>query len=220
MQELGTQIARRNAMTDEQFAELLQLEHELSGIEFKPPGLRTEKTLFHVVARAVMGMANRRDGGRVVIGVREDSGRFELVGLSSAEIESWRYDHFTEALAPVADPPVAFNVELHQYLSLEFLLIDIHEFDDVPVICRRNFPHPLKAGQKPILRDGAIYVRTRRKPETTEIPTQTEMRDLIDLATEKRLRNLMGTVSRAGGRLESESSAEDAFIAELPEDLR
>lgn len=207
-------------MTDDQFAEILQLEHEVSGVEFKPPGLRNDRTLFHTVARAVMGMANHRDGGRVIIGVREEAGKFQLLGVTSAEAESWRYDHLTAALAPLSDPPIVFDVELHLHQGNQFLLIEVHEFQDVPVICRRNFPHPLPLGQKPILRDGAVYVRTRRKPETSEIPTQTEMRELMDLATEKRLLSLMGTVSRAGGRVEGGPSADQAFVDELPQEFR
>lgn len=50
-----------------------------------------------------------------------------------------------------------------------------------------------------MLRKGACYVRPRRKPETTEIPTQEDMRDLLDLAAEKRLRKNLERVSRAGG---------------------
>jgi predicted HTH transcriptional regulator len=207
-------------MTHDQFAELLQLKHELSGVEFKPPGLRTDKTLFHLVARAVMGMANRRDGGHIVMGVREDSGTFQLLGLTSAQAESWRYDHVVAALATFVDPPVVFEIEVHQHEGQTFLLIEVDEFEDVPVICRRNFPRTIRAGEKQILRDGALYVRTRRKPETSEIPSQSEMRDLVDLATEKRLRRLIGTVSRAGGTLESERPSDEAFIEELSEDFR
>ena len=75
-------------MTDEQFAELLGLKHEISGVEFKPPGARTNRDLFHRVARAAIGMANHRDGGRVVIGVRESAGVFEPIGLDAADVAS------------------------------------------------------------------------------------------------------------------------------------
>lgn len=208
-------------MTDDQFAELLFLKHELHGVEFKPPGIRGDKTLFHQVARAVLGMANRRDGGRVVLGIREDRpGELEYIGLTAAEAATWRPDDLAAALAPIADPYVAVNVEEHHYEEKLYLLLQVQEFEEVPVICRRHFPPSLTAGQSPILRAAAIYVRTRRKPETSELPSQTEMRELIELATEKRIRSLFGTLGRAGLEVASQPRAEDRYQAELPDDLR
>jgi len=208
-------------MTNEQFADLVQLKHEVSGVEFKPPGLlHADKSLFYQVARAVLGMANRRDGGSIVIGIREDSGKFELVGLTSAELESWRYDLIADGLGPIAEPAVVFETAVHEYVGRRFVLIEVEEFEDIPIICRRNFPRSLKPGHKAILRDGAVYVRPRRKPETTEVAGQTEMRDLLELAIEKRLRQMLGTVSRAGATLQSRPSVQQLFVDELPEDLR
>jgi predicted HTH transcriptional regulator len=167
-----------------------------------------------------MGMANRRDGGRLVIGVREESGSFELLGMTSEQVESWRYEHVADALAALADPPVAFDIAEHTHQGRQYLLIEVEEFSDAPVICRKNFPRSLRTGEKPILRDGAIYVRPRRKPETSEVASQADMRELLDLATEKRLRSFMGTVSRVGARLEGGPSADEAYVDELPDEFR
>jgi hypothetical protein len=41
-------------------------------------------------------------------------------------------------------------------------------------------------------------VRPGGKPETVEIPNQEEMRNLLDLATEKRLKNFLSMGKRAG----------------------
>ncbi len=201
-------------MNDEQFAELLDLKHELLNVEFKPPGLRTDRLLFHLVARAAIGMANRRDGGRVVIGVRETAGKFERVGLTAEELESWRYEHLADALAPLTDPPVIFDVDVRSYKNMAFVLVEVTEFEDVPIICRRNYPRSVRHGEKRILRKGGLYVRPRRKPETSEVEDQADLRDLLDLATEKRLQRLLGTVSRAGGNLIGGPSADLAFLRE------
>jgi predicted HTH transcriptional regulator len=209
-------------VTDPEFAELLFLQHELPGVEFKAPGPRGEKTLFHSVVRAVLGMANRRDGGRIVLGVREDEvGKLELVGLTQVDAGTWRNDHLAEAIAPYADPYVGIQAQEHVHEDKLYVLIEVHEFEEVPVICRRSYPPTPKAGQKPILRTGAIYVRTRRKPETSEPPGQTEMRELIELATEKRMRSLLGTLGRAGLEVASpQPRPEEKYQAELPDDLR
>src|SRR5688500_11792494 len=64
-------FARRKhpGMTDQEFAELLGLGYESRGVEFKPPGPRSDSYLLAAVARAALGMANLRDGGIIVIGV-------------------------------------------------------------------------------------------------------------------------------------------------------
>lgn len=60
-------------MTNQEFASYLALNHELQGVEFKGPGPRSDKQLFAKVVRAVLGIANRRDGGLLIIGV-DDKG--------------------------------------------------------------------------------------------------------------------------------------------------
>lgn len=200
-------------MTDAQFAEILGLKHEISGVEFKPPGPRTNKPLFHRVARAAIGMANHRDGGRVVIGVRETAGVFDPVGLDAADVASWRHEHVADAMAALADPPVVFDVQVRKYKKRQFVLIEVQEFEDVPIICRRTFPRLLESGEKLILRKGAIYVRPRRKPETSEVEDQADLRDLLELAIEKGLQKFIGTVSRAGGTMQPQ----DTSRAEPPE---
>ena len=71
-----------------------------------------------------------------------------------------------------------------------YILIEVKEFDDIPVLCKRAYDD--------VLRDGACYVRTSRKPETSEIPTQTEMRELLSLATEKGVRRYIEQLERLG----------------------
>ncbi len=71
------------------------------------------------------------------------------------------------------------------------MVLYIAEFDDIPILCKKDYPD--------VLRKGACYVRPRRKPETTEIPTQEDMRDLLELAAEKRLRKHLEQTKRAGG---------------------
>ena len=72
-------------MTDEEFAQLLALSHEISGVEFKGPGARSDRRLFARVVRAALGMANRRDGGTVVIGVEDTGSSLNPVGLRESQ---------------------------------------------------------------------------------------------------------------------------------------
>jgi predicted HTH transcriptional regulator len=177
-------------MTDEEFAELLALGHERRGIEFKGPGPRSAAVLFAKVVRAMLGMANQQDGGMVIVGVDENAGVLTPSGISLTDLATWRYDDIAAGIASYADPLVAFDIEEREQDGRRFLVIRVHEFEDVPVICKKEFPA--------ILRPGACYVRTRRKPETSEIPSQTEMRDLLDLAINKGLRKFISRAMAAG----------------------
>jgi len=178
-------------MTEEELAALLALGHELIGIEFKAAGPTSDRQLFAQVTRAVLGMANRRDGGRVVIGVEDNGGVLTPVGLSKSDQETWRYDDVATKLAVYADPSVSFELETQQYNGNDYVVLYVREFEDIPVLCKKDY--------QGVLRKGACYVRPRRKPETIEIPTQEDMRDLVDLATEKRLRRHLEQTRRAGG---------------------
>ena len=97
-------------MTDEEFDQLLALGRELSGLEFKGPGPRSDRQLFAQVVRAVLGMANRRDGGTVVIGVEDSGTSLSPIGLSDADLATWTYDAVADGIAVYADPNVSFEL--------------------------------------------------------------------------------------------------------------
>ena len=177
-------------MTEQEFGELLALGHEKRGLEFKGPGKRTDRAFFALVVRAILGMANRQDGGVVVIGVADDGAALGPTGLALEQLDTWTHDATGDGLAEYADPPVEFTLERVRFQSKDFILLRVDEFDEVPVLCKQDYPQTL--------RKGACYVRARRKPETSEIPAQAEMRELIDLATSKRLRKTLGMLRDAG----------------------
>ena len=179
-------------MTEQEFIELLARGHEQRGIEFKRAGSRRDdKHLLAKVIRATISMANRRDGGLVIVGIDEDDNGIPVpVGISDDDLATWSHDEFADSLAEYADPSVDFEVEIVDYSSKKFLVIHVQEFSDIPVLCKKAYSD--------VLRAGACYVRTRRKPETVEIPTQTDMRDLLDLAIEKGVRKFIAQARAAG----------------------
>lgn len=177
-------------MTDEEFQQIISLRHELHGVEFKGPGRRTDGHLLAKVTRAALGMANRRDGGVIVVGVAETLNQLQPVGLNPADLTTWGYDTVAAGIAPYVDPKISFELEVHHHQGAGYVVLLVEEFDDIPVLCGRDY--------QAVLRKGGLYVRTRRQPETTEVPSQTEMRELLDLATEKRLRSLLVTAQRVG----------------------
>ncbi|HEU5271509.1 MAG TPA: hypothetical protein VFU36_16395 [Jatrophihabitans sp.] len=206
--------------------ESLLLGHEAQGFEVKGPGSAKGQFLGKVV-RAALGLGNLRNGGLVVIGVNDKDLRSLGPGLTDAEAKTWEsYDVLSGKFAEYADPPLQFHSEL---LTLEagtdhetrVCVIEVDEFPEIPHICRKQLDyepeeqddteldnesskHNKNKKKEAPLRRGAVYVRSRQKPETTEIASAEQMRDLLDLATEKALARLIQTVQRAGATLTPE----------------
>lgn len=194
-------------MNEQEFREILAYGREQPGIEFKGPGARTNnKHLQAKVVRAVLSMANRRNGGKVILGVDEDeNGTLVATGLSTAELATWsNYDELADAISSYADPSVSFDLEPILYEGKNYIVLHIAEFDDIPVLCKKSY--------QDVLREGACYVRTRRKPETAEIPTQAEMRDLLDLATIKAIRKYISLARAAGLEIAELAATDDSQL--------
>ena len=82
---------------------------EAPGVEFKNARDRTAPS-FIEWTKAVLGMANRRDGGVIIIGVDNNG---NAGGLAAGQVGSWQNpDHTRQAIAPFADPYVYVDVEV------------------------------------------------------------------------------------------------------------
>lgn len=154
--------------------------------------MRTDAHLFAKVARAALSMGNLRDGGHVVIGVDDADPAAMGPGLSEPELASWTaYDDVSRKMAEYATPPLSFHTAVRELESgSHVVVLEVEEFMDIPHLCAKDFPK--------VLRAGALYVRPRKVPETSEVAGVVEMREVLDLATEKALRAYVGTAHRAG----------------------
>lgn len=192
-------------MDDRQLAEILAAGAEQFGVEFKGPG-KLDGRLKAQLVRAVLGFANRRDGGVVVIGVAESGGGCEIKGLTAAELGMWTPDAVADTVAAYAAPSVSLTVSTNVVNGKSVVVIRVAEFADVPVLCRKSYDD--------VLGEGQLYVRGRRKPETTPVRTEADMRDLLELAIEKRLRSFVATTERARLRLTRPSATDDRLLFE------
>jgi predicted HTH transcriptional regulator len=183
-------------MTREELEELIRLGQEAPGLEFKPPSRRDDGRVAAEVTRAALALANRRDGGRIIIGVAEEQEprRLVPVGLSAEDVGTWNRDEFSSQLARYAEPMIEFGQTTIEIDGRHYLIITVLEFRHSPIICKNTLHH----GGKTILRTAALYVRGRRKPESLEVSTYEEMRELIDLAVEKGVQRFAEQLRKAG----------------------
>ena len=173
----------------------LRLGRESRSFEVKGPGRITDKPYVARVVRAVMAMGNLRDGGQVCLGIDDDQIAAMLPGLSPTEVAEWSdYDNVSDQIAKYSDPPVEFH--LHQFTlssGAEVVILDVEEFDTDLHICKRDFSGVLQAGQ--------TYVRPRGKPQSSQVPSLVDMRDLHNLAIDKGVREYFRRSEFAGAPL-------------------
>ncbi|QYK51888.1 MAG: ATP-binding protein [Anaerolineales bacterium] len=188
---------------------------ERRSFEAKSAGSLTQKEFAVKVCRACMAMANNRDGGYVAVGVRElEDKTLEVEGLSNEQAVSWLdSDSVSDTFAAYSDPPFQFEIDQVIIEGKIVVVISVYEFFDIPIVCKRSFSEKLQ--------EGALYVRSRRKPESIAVSTLTDMRDLLQLATEKSIKHLLATFKNAGLPLpdSSEIAKQDRFKDEANEFL-
>jgi predicted HTH transcriptional regulator len=201
-------------VTDEDFAELIDLGHETRKVEFKAPGRSEDGHTFAVIARAMMAMANLRGGGYVVIGVEERVDKtLDPVGVPDLVEYGWTdYDRLCGRLSAYCEPSVCFEVEACTYHGRTFALIVVDEFSDVPVVCKSGHtsqadPARGRPRAVEVLQAGRCYVRPKRKPESVPVSSAEDMRELIELATEKAVARY-AALRRIEGANAPESAAE------------
>lgn len=142
------------------------------------------------VIRAAMSMANIRDGGSIVFGVEENAaGEFLPVGMRPDDAESFNLDNVMDAVNRYADPFVEMELERVFWEDRVFVVLQVKEFAEIPVVCR-------KSGVE--LRRGAIYTRSRSKNESVPISSQTEMREVLEMAFEKQMRRYRSQLDKWG----------------------
>ena len=175
-------------MTPNEFLDLLAAD-EQRGVEFKNARARND-TNFPEVAKAVLGMTNRRDGGWILIGVEDRTRNIE--GLSDEQVASWENpDPVREKLRQYADPDVWVDVEIVELdvngKTRQCGVIRVREFEAVPVLCRK----PATVRGDEVLRMGACYVRSRQMPATTVVADHAAFRELLELAVDKGVREFV-----------------------------
>ena len=190
----------------EELAVPIDLGREDRSLEYKES--RSWNDLKDKIAKTALGMANIRDGGTIIIGVSQRSGSLVPQGMSQGDIDTYDADEVQAYVNRFADPYVRLEMYAVPRNVQRFIAIVVHEFDEVPVVCRRN-----GVG----LRQGAVYTRSYRMPETCEVPSQTEMREIIDMATDKGVRRFLERSRRAG--LLTEGTIERTNTEKFDEEL-
>jgi len=158
-------------MTNEQFLSYLKGKEETQRVEFKSACIWDEKTF----AKDILAMSNVQNGGYIIIGV--DDSTFKPTGINSEIKNSYNIDIMKDQMTKYADPHVDFSIMTFQDESgKEYIVIKINQFEEIPVICRRDNPSAQ-------VTKGKIYYRNRdRRVESASVSNSYDMRNIIELA--------------------------------------
>lgn len=177
-------------MTENELRDSIAFGREQRQIEFKSPGPRTDAQLVAKVIRAMLGMANKAHGGYVIVGVHDDGTNLDPIGVNAADLATWNYDDLASKVGEYADPFISFNIAAVPLDGKNYVVIEMQQFESVPIICERQYDG--------ILKDGALYVRGTDKIETIEVNSYVLMRELIDRATDTNLKGELERFARLG----------------------
>lgn len=87
-------------MTYEQLKSLIEGQTENPSLDFKADSpLRLQR-----LAKDIMAMSNVRDGGLIVIGVKEQETGFEATGVSDGNLTTYNKDQMKDKLTKYTDP--------------------------------------------------------------------------------------------------------------------
>ncbi|MFK0402764.1 helix-turn-helix domain-containing protein [Microbacterium sp. NPDC090225] len=196
-------------LSNEQLAASVELGVETRAVEFKGAGSTGSKEFVATVARACIALANQREGGHVVIGVVDSDPGGASGGLDADQLAEWlNADNVLSKINTYADPPLVLRIEKRELPSgAAVVVIEVAEFDQVPVLAARDFGGKITKGQ--------LYTRSMAKPESTPFHSQNELREVLQLATEKQLQSFLRTARQAGLRVEPEADDEVLYQGEL-----
>jgi predicted HTH transcriptional regulator len=159
-------------------------------IEFKEsahwPALRWR------IVRTLLGMANLPDGGVILIGASERGALWESSGITDEDFATYDSDSIVALVDAHASPSVRVQTAVHTQRDVSFLVIAVDEFDEVPIVCKKDGP------QGSQIVEGQVYVRPPGLPRTERVRHAQQMHDLLEVAAERRARRILETSSRLG----------------------
>jgi predicted HTH transcriptional regulator len=163
------------------------------------------------ITRSILAMSNIKDGGVIIVGMQQlPDKKFEPAGISIEDASTFNHDEIADYLKEYADPYVEFTVAPIECGGKRFICIQIKEFDESPVICRKDGVD---------LQRGRIYYRPRTKNESAPVSSYAEMREILDMAADKAVRKYWSRLPCAGLVLPLPSQEAKARFAEQRKDL-
>lgn len=187
---------------------LINYPNEERWLEFKHSTPWSNRRFRAKIVKTILGLSNVRNGGWIIIGKDNDG---TPSGMSQVDFDSYNQDDMKTIVDNYADPLARFDLLPFTNGGLRFLIIKVYEFDEIPVVCKKEY--------SAIMRKGALYTRSTGKPETIEVPSQTEMREILKMAKTKAVRLWFEEMAEVGAPIPPVGDSDDRYKEEIS-DLR
>jgi len=193
-------------MFSEELKEYITHGKEEMHIEYKtsmkwPTRIRSkeEKIAALKISKAMLALANNSGGGVIVVGVKEkNNGEFIPKGVSKTCYDSFKYDTVSRHIKNYSSAQIQFKIDRNTMFingkSKKFVIIQVAESIDIPVVCTKTEKYDVAKDLFPanvVLRENAIYIRSKSPIESREISSPSEWRDLINRCMEKAKKELL-----------------------------
>lgn len=186
-------------LAEAKIQEILQGNAESLNTEFKSSFDFNENVWMRErLIRSVFAMSNTRDGGYIVIGVKENGDKtLDFTGVAEGHLATFNTEILKAKIESFCSSFVDYEIGSGSYDNKKYIIISVAEFSLNPAICRRDGEHEDK-----LLEEGAIYVRTLKdKPSSVRLSNPVDVQDFIDRVTDKQISNL----HKRGWKHETES---------------
>ena len=90
------------------------------------------------ITKTALAMANLRDGGVIIVGVEEDDSTWKLTGVAASDLATYDEDAVNDHINKFSTPTMRVELVRIAHNSMEFLAINVPEFERSPVICGRD----------------------------------------------------------------------------------
>lgn len=160
--------------------ELLECGRETQSLDFKGPCKWDVKKF----AKDILAMANVIDGGYLIVGIEErKDGHYRRTGLSEEQLDTFKLDIIKDQMAAYADPHLDITFHrLKDLNNLSYAIIQVHPFEEIPVICNKDSNDTKKA---------TLYYRNRsRRIESAPVSNSYDLREIIERAAIKRMQKI------------------------------
>jgi len=161
-------------------------------LEYKGNVAWSDKVKMLEIVQTIFALSNERDGGIIVIGVKDDGTR---EGLSDENYNSYSHDQINQYLNNRGNQPVQCKVEKIEHKDIEdkrlkkFVFIQVSESKEFPLVYvgrqeSKNEDAPAKNSNIG-LRTGALYIRNKLNNGNKEVTRTDEWQELIERTYKK-----------------------------------
>jgi predicted HTH transcriptional regulator len=149
------------------------------------------------LTKSIMSLSNIANGGLIILGVDQTSNhQFKPNGMTKEHYDSFNYDNMRDHVNNYASPYAEFNIQKLEDNNIRFVIIDIQEFEMLPVTCKRQYF--VKDENYPVMKEGDMFTRTRNKPESTKVISYLDMDEIIKLAVDKGVSSFLKRLGNIG----------------------